>query len=323
MNYAFLLYDSRSGSTLLSSLLNLFSGVVVTQESAFMPLVLESYSNESQLEVDGLIDLLYSEPQFCDWNIDRDVLRNRLSGLSRLTHRAVFDAVIAEYLKVRGADEPELLVVKGPRYEFHMGTFRKMYGNPKFINLIRDGRAVYNSKLDMVSVSGLKMSNNVFQSAFEWKKKLKGIRGESVLNLRFEDLVGDSNSVVLDLLDRLGVSDKGRDVSSSQEEFHKLIGGSQKHLHSNVKRAPDKAIAVKWMQRLSPAEIWLFEKLCARELLANGYTLHADPDTSRVSIAALVVRDAAHWVWLKLRNIIYYTFVDKSIMQKLKGKRFE
>lgn len=170
MKYAFLLYDSRSGSTLLSSLLNLFSGIVVTQESAFIPLVLENFSDETKLNADGLIDLLYSEPQFCDWNIDKDLLHEKLSGLGALNYQSVFDTIIDEYLRVREEAVPEILVVKGPRYEFHFNSLKSLYEQPFFINLIRDGRAVYNSKLNMVSVSGLKMSNNVFQSAFEWKK---------------------------------------------------------------------------------------------------------------------------------------------------------
>ncbi len=323
MKYAFLLYDSRSGSTLLSSLLNLFSGVVVTQETAFMPLILENFTVEEKLNAEGIVDLLYSEPQFRDLNIDRNILLERLTSMGSLTYKNVFDVIVSEYLKVRGVPAPEVLVVKGPRYEFHIDTLIKMYDRPVFINLIRDGRAVYNSKLDMVSVSGLKMSNNIFQAAYEWKKKIRGIRGDSVFSLRFEDLVADSESAVCKILDSLDISAEGRDVSSSQEEFHKLIGGSQKHLHENVRRAPDRSIAVKWMNTLGPEEVWLYEKMCGKELMANGYKLYADPQTSRAAIAALIVKDALHWIWLKLRNIFYYTFVDRSILQKLKGKRFE
>lgn len=323
MRYAFLLYDSRSGSTLLSSLLNLFSGIVVTQESAFIPLVLENFSDENELSTDKVIDLLYSEPQFCDWNISKNILRSRLSALEELSYKTVFDTIIDEYLKVRGEGIPEFLLVKGPRYEFHFSALKSLYDQPVFINLLRDGRAVYNSKLNMVSVSGLKMSNNVFQSAFEWKKKLKGVADQSVITLKFEDLVNDSASVVDQLLDKLGVSASGREVSSSQEEFHKLIGKSQKHLHDNVKKVPDKSIAVKWKKHLSDGEIWLYEKMCGRELVENGYELCANLDTPMNKIVYVAVRDAVHWCWLKIRNIFYYTFIDGSILQKLKGKRFE
>lgn len=323
MKYVFLLYDSRSGSTLLSSLLNLYSGVVVTQETAFMPLVLENFTDESRLKVNDLLELLYSEPQFCDLRIDRYVLSESLESITDFTYRKVFDCILEEYLKVRGESEPEILIVKGPRYEFHMEALREMYESVKFINLIRDGRAVYNSKLDMVSVSGLKMSNNVFQAAFEWKKKLRIAEEESVINVRFEDLVTESESVLQVILEGIGLSSAGRDISSSQQEFHNLIGGSQKHLHENVKREPDKSIAVKWMKNLTPAQIWLYERICGNELTANGYKLSADPATSRAAIAVLALYDGLHWVWLKLRNLFYYTFVDRSIMQKLKGKRFE
>ncbi|WP_027722511.1 sulfotransferase [Maridesulfovibrio zosterae] len=323
MKYAFLLYDSRSGSTLLSSLLNLFSGIIVTQESAFIPLILENFCDEGQLNTDHIIDLIYSEPQFCDWNINKEMLREKLSSLPRLSYKSTFDVIIDEYLKVRGEEYPELIIVKGPRYEFHLNTFKSLYDDPLFINLIRDGRAVYNSKLNMVSVSGLKMSNNVFQSAFEWRKKLKGVADQPVINLRFEDLVADNQSVVSCLLDKLAISASGREISSTQEEFHKLIGNSQKHLHTNVNKAPDKSIAVKWRKNLSDAEVWIYEKMCGKLLVENGYDLYADSDTSAKEILSVAVRHAIHWCWLKVRNLFYYTFIDGSIIQKLKGKRFE
>lgn len=155
------------------------------------------------------------------------------------------------------------------------------------------------------------------------EEKLKGVAGQKVITIRFEDLVNDSSGVVEKLLDNLSVSAEGREVSSSQEDFHKLIGGSQKHLHDNVKKAPDKSIAVKWKKYLRDGEVWLYEKMCGQELVQNGYKLHADPDTSYSEIIYVAARDLVHWFWLKVRNLFYYTFVDGSILQKLKGKRFE
>ena len=323
MIYSFLLYDSRSGSTLLSSLLNCYAGIVVTQESHFISLILENYRDERAMTVDGLLDLIYSEPRFCEWNVERAKLDGRLTGLEQLTYRAVIDAVFAEYLAVRGEREPEVLLIKGARHDSHLSKLREIFVDVRFISLLRDGRAVLNSKLDMVSLTGMKMSNNVFQAAFDWKKMLRRLADQPMIRLRFEDLLANPEFEVSHLLDVLGVSDAGRERTSSQQDYYQLIGRKQKHLHKNVGKKPDRKIAVKWKDRLSPAQIQLYELICSRELLDNGYELCAPRDLPFKDSAKMILGQGLHWGWLKLRNIFYYTFIDRTIFRKLKEKRFE
>ncbi len=323
MIHAFLLYDSRSGSTLLSSLLNRHAGVVVAQESHFISLVLENFSDEQSLNVDGVLGLLYGEPRFVEWNVDQDILRVKLQDLGQLTYRALFDAVFFEYLKVRGEGEPEVLVVKGARHDFHLKKLKEIYSDARFICLLRDGRAVFNSKLDMVSMTGMKMSNNVFQAAYDWKKMLRRTSGEGLIRLRFEDLLADPEREVSRLLDELGVSPAGKEINSAQQDYYRLIGKKQKHLHKNVGRDPDRKIAVKWKDRLSPAQIQLYELICARELLRNGYELQAPGNVSFKESSGMILGQGLHWLWLKVRNFFCYTFIDRSLLRKLKEKRFE
>ncbi|TIH18573.1 sulfotransferase [Marinifilum sp. JC120] len=323
MIHAFILYDSRSGSTLLSSLLNRHAGVVVAQESHFISLVLENFKDEQAMTVGGLLDLIYLEPRFVEWNVDREVLRSRLDEFDQLTYRIVFDVVFAQYLKVRGEGEPEVLVIKGARHDFHLKQLKKIYSDSKFIFLLRDGRAVFNSKLNMVSLTGMKMSNNIFQAAFDWKRMLHRLDGETLIRIRFEDLLANPEGEVVHLLDALDVSLAGKVISSTQQDYYQLIGKKQKHLHKNVGRDPDRKIALKWKDILSPAQIQLYELICARELLENGYELYAPGNVPFRESAGLIVGQAVHWIWLKVRNIFYYTFIDRSILHKLKEKRFE
>lgn len=323
MIHAFLIYDSRSGSTLLSTLLNRHAGVVVAQESLFISLVLENFRDEQSMTVDGVLDLFYSDPRFCEWNVERDILRSSLKGLGGLNYRAVFDAVFAEYLKVRGESYPEVLVIKGARYDFHLAMLRNIYPDSQFIFLLRDGRAVFNSKLDMVSVNGMKMSNNIFQAALDWKKMLSRMNEKTLIRLRFEDLLAAPKWEIARVLDALGVSVAGKEITSAQQDYYQLIGKKQKHLHTNVGRLPDRRIAVKWHERLSPSQIQLYELICARELIRNGYKLCAPGDVPFKDSVCLIVGQGAHWCWLKLRNLFYYTFIERSFFRKLQEKRFE
>ncbi len=288
-----------------------------------MSLILENFEDEKALTVDEILQTVYSEPQFCEWGVSRESLRARLDDLESLSYRSVFDSIISGYLKVRGEISPELVVVKGPRLDIHLKSLISIYETPYFINLIRDGRAVYNSKLDMVSVTGMKMSNNIFQASLDWKKKFRRLADQPLITIRFEDLVVNTAQIIDQLFDVIGISTGGREITGGQQDYHKLIGKKQIHLHTNVKSAPDKSITVKWMNSLSDEEIWVYEQICRKDLVENGYELVSNKDVIRSSVLCLLVRHAAHWIWLKARNIFYYTFVDRSLIQKIKGKRFE
>ncbi len=288
-----------------------------------MPLILENFESEKDLTVDEVIQTIYSEPQFCEWGVSREKLRACLGELESINYRSVFDTIISEYLKVRGEVSPELVVIKGPRLDIHLQSLISIYETPYFINLIRDGRAVYNSKLEMISVTGMKMSNNIFQASLDWKKKFRRLAGQPLITIRFEDLVVNTAEIVDQLFDAIRISDRGREITGDQQDYHKLIGKKQIHLHTNVKSAPDKSIAVKWKNSLSDEEIWVYEQICRKDLVENGYELVDKKNVSRSGVICLLVRHGAHWIWLKVRNIYYYTFVDRSLMQKIKGKRFE
>ena len=75
-------------------------------------------------------------------------------------------------------------------------------------------------------------------------------------------------------------------------------------------------------KRLSPAQIQLYELICGRELLQNGYELCGLSHVPFKESAALILGQGLHWLWLKVRNIIYYIFIDHSILRKLKEKTF-
>ena len=70
MNYSLILYDSRSGSTFLSSILNQYSGILMLPETRMPYHILldknQVYNSNEKLH--NLLDSIYKEKQFLEGN---------------------------------------------------------------------------------------------------------------------------------------------------------------------------------------------------------------------------------------------------------------
>lgn len=81
---AFLLYDSRSRSTLFSTLLNQYRGVSVSSESTFISRIMEfSGSLKTEKNLSHLVHYLYKKSDFRELQVDPNA---SLSAYSLLLH---------------------------------------------------------------------------------------------------------------------------------------------------------------------------------------------------------------------------------------------
>lgn len=254
----FILYDSRSGSTLLSALLNQFRGVDVSQESGFIPIIMEFpevVSDESMLN--KLFDRLYGEIQFQELGLDRMALKQSLEQIEYpLDKKSIIDTILNFYFSIRQANN-SFWLIKSPRMFYHAKNVLKLYPNAKFIHLIRDGRAVYNSKRTMRSVYGRLAQNNLLKAAHDWKKRINMARRlkRNIIEIKYEDLVEQQGMIMQKVLDFLNIPEEGRNITKDQSQYAEIIGGKQKHLHKNVNSAPKKEIINKWKAELSREDI--------------------------------------------------------------------
>jgi hypothetical protein len=300
-----LLYDSRSGSTLIAALLNRYAGVRVSLESAYISRVLEFRGRmDSAAGVEAVLDHLEAEVQFRELGLDRDALRRRLSAFGPALGRAqVIRAVTDAYFEAR-AEGAEHWVIKHPPYAY-LPEMHAIFPGVRFIHVIRDGRAVYNSKRKTRSIEGVWMARNPVKAALDWRRKVRWARAycERLLEIRYEDVLGDADAELEKVLDFLGVSPPDRRVVRGQEAYSSGIGARQKELHLNVGRSPDRAIADRWREELPPVEERVFSAVARAELRRFGYVDVASWRGSligRMLTAASVVRFSASMVggWL-------------------------
>jgi hypothetical protein len=268
----FLLYDSRSGSTYLSALLNRYRGISVSLESAFVSHIIEYRGVVKRENIDVIMAYLQKEVQFRELGLDLDMLKRSLSALEdTLTKKTLIQEIIRQYFSGRAPDAA-CYIIKHPPFAY-LSEVVCMFPDVWFLHIIRDGRAVFNSKKKTTSLSGNKMAVNPLKAAWDWQLKLKRAEQfeERTITVFYEDLIQNQEQAIQYILDDLHIPERGRAITREQSAYFHHIGSAQKELHRNVSKAPQPDNIHKWKRELSSAEIDVYNYINEEYLQRYNY----------------------------------------------------
>lgn len=307
----FFLYDSRSGSTLCSALLNRYAGVCVSLESAFVSKIIEYPKPvRSSRDVDGLLKHLQQEVQFTELDLDLRDIREQLLRLDfPLSKKTAAETILKTYFERRDPQAGVWLVKHHP-YRY-IRQLAEMFQGVKFLHIVRDGRAVFASKKSSRSINGEPMEDNLLRAALRWRERLLVLQHfpKIIYEFRYEDLIASPDATLENILDFLEVPPSGRQITKSQKDYSASIGEKQKHLHVNVQRAPDAKINEKWKTALDPTDIYLYEAINADLLASRGYPVleRCVPHPARfyLQVSTRLAGYAAGYGFQSIRSLLY------------------
>lgn len=313
----FILHDNRSGSTLLASLLNRYDGVAVSYESGYLSRLVEyPHDLSERRHIANFVSYLFAEPQFRDLEFTREEVLRALAQLPTVTRRHVAQGLIDLYFSHR-APSARWRIIKHAPYPY-LDVFPELLpGGARFIHIVRDGRAVLHSKRSSFKHTGRPFQTNLLKAALDWRKKLRKARhfadkhgDDSLLEIRYEDLVLRTEHTLGQVLDFLQVPVGGREPRDKQSAYFSGISATQKVVHTNVSTSPLPDRVSAWQQGLRAHEILLYEWICGSSLQARGYELLAAeasaPLRSRVAALLAGLRAAVAFPAEKLRNAAHH-----------------
>lgn len=275
---AFLSYIDRSGSTYLSKLLNEYRDVGVSIEAVFpdgilgIPVIIKSES-----QIDKALNKIYSDTKFQSWGIDRKKLTAEIKSLDE--YPLGFNKLLPIFLKLYFETAKSNACIHIYKSSFiylqRIKKVRQMFPESKFIFIIRDGRAIYNSqKKSLDSKKGKPFADNPFRTAKKFtraEKIVKKYRSEKWFHLvKYEDLITDANTEIDKLLRFLGLS---KFKKSDNKDYFKAIPKSQKSLHENLQYGPLRKRINAWKEELNKDEIYIFQNACSKALMNFNYSL--------------------------------------------------
>ena len=287
---------SRSGTTLLRSMLDRHPGVAIPTESYFIPQLHDRHGDRP--DRDAIIADLGRLQRVREWGVTPAGLDARLGTSPSFAE--VIDAVYRTWAERQGATR---YGDKTPLYMQHLDLLEHVFPDAQYVHIVRDARAAALSFVGMRRKARFNWSRprRVEDFACQWRREVAAARelGERVgsgryLELRYEDLVAAPEPTlrrICELLD-LGWNDAMLDhtapVTAGTTHDHQLLGSAPT---PNVRD---------WRSQMGRRQLRRVEAICGDELRRHGYELEAGTPGSPVRVRARVERIAHRarlWSW--------------------------
>lgn len=290
--FPFLTGCERSGTTMLRAMVDAHPEVAVPDESHFLPALAarrHEVETGSTVDVERLVGLLHASPGFRRWGLDPREVADGLhhAGPSQLAGavRLLYHLYARRQGKFRYAD-------KTTTYVFAMPVIAAMLPEARFVHLIRDGRNVALSLLQLPWGP-----ETVEEAAVWWRVRVEAARDAgSMLGPRrytavhFEDLATSPATELTRVAEFLDIPWHDRMLQyhdqSSAGILQRMPEGRQQ-AHRNLRRPPTTTLR-DWRRELPATSQLAFEALAGDLLEELGYerrfssvTVLACPDERR------------------------------------------
>lgn len=189
----FIVGRGRSGTTLLSSLLDAHPLICVAPESLFIMYLYRRYRRRpwDSARVRAFARDLWLESRMGPWGLDRDeVERALLARGAPAGFGGLCGEVFACYARGRGRGDATVLGDKNPGYSLFVSELREVFPSARFIHVVRDPRDNVHSfsrvPFDADDTATLAYRWNYYNTAILAASRRSP---PSFLRLRYEDLV--------------------------------------------------------------------------------------------------------------------------------------
>lgn len=313
----FLVYDSRSGSTVLArKMMASLDNVLVTPEIGFDTVLKKSKKPNERINWGELIDAMYAQ-DFRNLPFDSKKTRSLVDG------KTIADGLLSILAEIRRQSDRETadwIVIKNGTHIKYVDAIRDLFGdNFRLLHIVRDPRAVVSSKLitERPYVSGQVMAwAGSFFAALQWRSYVRRVhacrkQGEAVVEVSYEHLVATPEESIEKIGQILGIP-----VSHMGVEIGKYkVPEQEQHIHTRVD-APitDKRVQA-WKTKMSRRDKIIVEALTRWEMTRLGY--EADCDYGKTEIVFALLSGAAESLCLIGLE------VGRRVSRKLRGANGE
>ncbi|MEW5733796.1 MAG: sulfotransferase [Thermodesulfobacteriota bacterium] len=262
----------RSGTTLLSLMLDAHSRLAIPFESHFFVRFYNGMERFGDLmqEVNrrALVAAILAEPYLQKWEhrvSPEEVDLDRCGSLS-----GAIAEIYTAYARSFGKD---VWGDKTPEYISHLWVLNELFPEGRFVHIIRDGRDVASSIVKQW------WGAKDFASALRYwaqnvalaRSMLRMLPHNRYVELRFEDLVADPGAQLARITDLLGLDFEPAMLSAYQEKAAAKVGDLASDVHPHLHKSPMLDQALKWQRELSPPDQALAHKIAGPLLAELGY----------------------------------------------------
>lgn len=286
----FILANPRSGSSLLRIICESHPMMTVPPECGLIEWWYQKYgdwkvSDNYSPRLEAFCNDLASSRKFETWNFDFTIFKELVNNKKPNDYSSLIIYVYVAYGLLR-ADNILTWGDKNNYYIHKTDVLNSLFPHSKFLHLIRDGRDVAASYLELQKLKSSSpykpsLPNNVDEIAKVWDSNnrkiltfLNKIESERVFTLKYEDLILNLEDQCKSLCKFINVpfSEKMLEYYELNE---KLQLEPQKTLDWKIKtlEKPDPSCVGKYMNKLSSNNISSFNSIAGQTLKEFGYVI--------------------------------------------------
>jgi hypothetical protein len=261
----FIVGSARSGTTLLRIVLNAHSDIAVPPESRF---VVELYDGSDTVSVEDTLRALEVHPRFATWGLSIASVRDQLGDRTRAPYGDVMTAAYRAYATARGKSR---WGDKTPRYIEQIPLLAKLFGDARFVHIVRDGRNVALSYADVPF--GPK---TVARAAALWAGRVsagmaagRALGRDRYLEVFYEEFVSDPEPQLKAICDFIQAPFEPQMLDYRDRSREEVLGRAARY-NPRVTEAPIAEVR-SWAEQMPELQIEIFEAVAGDVLSELGY----------------------------------------------------
>ncbi|WP_423818734.1 sulfotransferase [Salinimicrobium sp. TIG7-5_MAKvit] len=288
----FILGNPRSGTSLFRIMLTSHSLISVPPECGFIQWWYNKYkdwslaNSQSTSHVISFLGDLASSKKIETWNLNYQSLERLILKEQPKNYSDLCLLVLKQFSIQTKSNAVQYLGDKNNYYIHYLELLEALFPNAKYILIIRDGRDVACSylnigKINTSSVYKPQLTTDIKSIAEEWMSnnnrvlKFFANKKQNSISLRFEDLLLDPKMELLKICDFLSIPfDEAMLNYAELNKDRKLEPSELMDWKKKTLEKPDVSNISKFKKELSTKEINHFEAIAGNRLLEYGYELY-------------------------------------------------
>ncbi len=300
-NIHFIIGIGRSGTTLLTSILNQHPEVLASPENFFLVFFSHSFLNKKELsdeDIESILEFnrIFGESQpYIGWNYDENKLRQEIKENRKAGFRKISEIIYRNF-SITGKSDTNIhnIVDKNPAYTLIAEKLNELLPSAKFLLAVRDYRANVLSWNQTVYFKG----RNTVMNCIIWDLfnkhiiRFKNNHPEKCHLVLYEKMVMDAPDEVKKMIEFLDLDAQDGLLEFYKKENQKLNDPTYQELSKKsdllTKKYSDLAKPINasrmdsWKTELSEVEIRMADIICGRTGSYFGYEMQQPISNRRI-----------------------------------------
>lgn len=330
----FIVGKGRSGTTLLQTLLDANPHVLIPLESRFVIHLKSKYESIEKWNEEKILEYyndLFTDIKFSTlWQVNRERLKKELLAAgSEADFPLLCKIVYLNYISMFSKQEIRLIGDKNPIYTIFTADLLRIFPGSKFIHLVRDYRDNLHSHMTVFPVKNVPFLARKWKFYNEEAERLKKQHPQSVLTVRYEDLVADPVMQLKMVCEFLNV-----EFAPAMMEFHKGTNKAYDRLgvyidkyHSNILNPVNRSKVDVWKSQMKKEHIQTADHIAGHYAKRYGYQKQFAEGTFRLALqSAFSIVKLYTWLFIVrgyYRMPLWIRAVVGNLFRRIFGKEHQ